>query len=185
MQNLDFKAFVDAQGNVSSTYVEEGFENSRRGLNFEKRVSDNCPKEVKDSEKNEGPALDDLAQSYQKMGCHLGYFDEQGNLLKPLKDLSGTNPTTNNSDPLNNIEDPNKVKQIDALKTALNTLPVGPQAKEKINKVNTRPSLNWLVKNGIGCTRITFGYFFARSTGDWLQNKINQRCIGCPEEFCS
>ncbi|MEM8524533.1 MAG: hypothetical protein AAGG68_07805 [Bacteroidota bacterium] len=78
VKNKAFRQFVDQQGG-GNDYVENGFENSRKGINLKKRMEMSCPSEVKAVEKQQEVDLDNLPSEYQQLGKELGYFDEQGN----------------------------------------------------------------------------------------------------------
>jgi len=124
-QNPDFKSFVDGVDPNANNYTEYGFESSRRGLNLEKRMDNNCPDKVREVKKKEAPALTDLPSIYQKLGRDLGYFDEQGNLLKPLS----TAPA-----PTGNIK-MSKKQQVENLKAQVAQLPLGQDMKNKVGGI--------------------------------------------------
>ena len=123
VQNADFKKFVDSQASNADNYLENGFESSRKGLNLERRMKRNCPDEFKEVEKAEGPSLVDLPKEYQKQGQQLGYFDEKGNILKPL-------PV--DEKPQKKLS---KRKQVEQLKQRVSQLPAGSETKQKVDNI--------------------------------------------------
>jgi len=78
LQNPDFKVFIDVRNGTSTDLKKQGFAGSRRALNLEKRMKSKCYKEVKKV------YLENLPAEFNALGVDLGYFDGQGNVLKPL-----------------------------------------------------------------------------------------------------
>jgi len=118
LQNADFKKFIDEQNGVNSELKEMGFASSRRALNLEKRMKSACPKEIKKV------YLANLPTEYNVLGIDLGYFDMQGNILKPL-------PATEEDS--KNI---GKKEQVERLKAQVAGLAVGVQVSNKISALN-------------------------------------------------
>ncbi len=56
-QNPDFKNFIDKQPGISSNFMEDGFESSRRGLNLEYWMKNNCHDELKEADKKNEPIV--------------------------------------------------------------------------------------------------------------------------------
>ncbi|GAB5552997.1 MAG: hypothetical protein Sapg2KO_25880 [Saprospiraceae bacterium] len=184
LQNPAFKTFVDAQGTESSEYAEKGFENSRRGINLSKRMNDNCPKEAKKAESSNGPSLEKLKQSYQNMGQQLGYFDAQGNLLKPLKSLD--KPIEPDSEDLNNMK---KKDQINLLKDKVSKLPVGAATKNKIGALKdelskAKPKLG-LFNKAMGLLGSRLGTFMPGPIGLSSKVKSINDALGLLKNFKS
>lgn len=127
-QNPDFKNFIDAQGSQNNDYLEHGFESSRRGLNLERRMKSNCPDDLEEMKKKKGPVMEDLPKEYMQLGKKLGYFDKDGNVLKPLKDLTPATPATSN-------KKMSKKEQVEQLKNQVSQLPVGQQMKDKVGGI--------------------------------------------------
>lgn len=114
LHNPDFKKFVDSSPSNSGSAIQNGFDSSRKGLNLSRRMSSNCDDEIKDLESKPGPSLAALPKTYQKLGQELGYFDDEGKLMKPL-DL----PSSTGKD----ISKMSKGKQVKALKEQLSQMP--------------------------------------------------------------
>ncbi|MCF8246869.1 MAG: hypothetical protein K9J37_06430 [Saprospiraceae bacterium] len=159
VQNADFKKFVDGNAPNASSFVQDGFASSRKGLNLAKRMKDNCPKEVKDVQDKKGPSLDDFPPTYQRLGQELGYFDEKGKMLKPLDA-----PEEQQDD-----SKLNKKEQIAQLKQQVDQLPVGQEMKDKIGGVKNalgaaRPKLG-LLKGALGLLGSRLGTFLPGPLG--------------------
>ncbi|MCP3930280.1 MAG: hypothetical protein GY705_14395 [Bacteroidetes bacterium] len=131
LQNADFKSYLDNQQSDNSKYVSNGFQNSRKGLNLKKRMSDNCPEKAKAVEKKEGPTSEDMRQAYRKLGQELGYFDEQGNLIKPI-DIP---EEEKKAIAAKNQPKLSKKQQVEQLKKRVADLPVGQETKDKIDEL--------------------------------------------------
>lgn len=134
LKNPDFKKFLEETDTDAANSIRNGFRSSRRGLNLERRMRLNCSREVKKVEQQQAPMLSDLPNIYQKLGQELGYFDKDGNLLKPLESLPSEA----------------EVEQIEQMKEQVSQLPVGPDTKDKIDKINddlqsARPRVNTLL----------------------------------------
>jgi len=130
-RNPSFKKFLDEQGVDETDFKEKGFESSRRGINLSKRMRDKCPQEVKKFNKENKPHLDQLPFVYDKLGKDLGYFDESGKQLKPLKELR-TKKNKPNSDGKKKMS---KKEQIAQMKDQVAQLPVGQKMKDKIGGI--------------------------------------------------
>ncbi len=86
LHNNAFKQFVDQLDGGGGSIVQDGFNSSRRGINLENRMNRKCPSEVRATEKETGPRMENLPLEYNRMGIALGYFDEEGNILKALEE---------------------------------------------------------------------------------------------------
>jgi hypothetical protein len=84
-KNPDFKAFIQQQEADITAFKERCFESDRRALNLVRRMESQCPEEKKKTEDLAGTTLTELPNTFMKLGRELGYFDEQGNLLKPIE----------------------------------------------------------------------------------------------------
>lgn len=107
LQNSDFKKFIDNENGENSDLKKVGFESSRRALNLENRMKSKCPKEIKKV------FLENLPTEYNALGINLGYFDTQGNLLKPLPAVANDSGSTS------------KKGQIEQLKAQISGLALG------------------------------------------------------------
>lgn len=87
-QNNDFKNFINTIETNSKDFLESGFQACRRAINIYTRLKSNCPNELRKIKDTQFPTSDEVRKIYQKLGVVLGYFDEQGNQLKPLKDFA-------------------------------------------------------------------------------------------------
>ena len=108
-KNPDFRAFIQEQEPDVMAYKERCFESSRRALNLIRRMESHCPEEKDRTENLEGTTLTALPNTFMKLGKELGYFDEEGNLLKPF-----TQPAAE-PDPQEAIKQQSKRKQIQYL----------------------------------------------------------------------
>jgi len=131
--NPAFKSFIDQQESDKEAFLKNGFEASRRGLNLSKRMDTHCSNELKKLEKSKGPSLNDLPTIYQKLGQKLGYFDKDGNLLKPL-DMP-TNNSSNTASSKSKEPKKSKKEQVEDLKNKVAKLPVGSKMKDKIGGI--------------------------------------------------
>lgn len=86
-RNPEFKNFLNKNGVSGNDFMEQGFQASRRAINLETRMKSKCPNELRKIKDTQNPSSEEIRQIYQKLGIALGYFDEQGNQLKPLKDF--------------------------------------------------------------------------------------------------
>ncbi|MEM1121962.1 MAG: hypothetical protein AAGJ18_16035, partial [Bacteroidota bacterium] len=82
-QNPVFKTFVDQSESDITVFKNRGFSASRKAINLLKQMENKCSVQARRLKKKE-EKLKDLPFIYQKMGIVLGYFDEKGNMLKPL-----------------------------------------------------------------------------------------------------
>jgi ABC-type transporter Mla subunit MlaD len=177
-QNPDFKQFVDGQG-ANGTFADEGFQSSRRGLNLSKRMQDNCPNEVNDVKKKKSPDLDDLPHVYQKLGEELGYFNDKGQLLKPLDPPA---PAAGQD-----VSKMSKKQQVEYLKNQVNQLPVGQETKDKISGVkndlaNAKPKLG-LLKGALGLLNSRLGTFLPGPLGLVGKMKTLNDALGVLKNF--
>ncbi|RME05411.1 MAG: hypothetical protein D6816_08935 [Bacteroidetes bacterium] len=177
-QNPEFKKFLDAQG-VGNGFTESGFQSSRKGINLKRRMESQCPNELKDLEKNSQPPLQDLSAVYQKLGRALGYFDEQGNLLKPLDPP----PAPAGQD----LSKMNKKQTIAYLKDQVAALPVGQTTKSKIDDVKqglekAKPRLG-LLKGALGLLGSRLGTFLPGPLGLTSKLKSLNDAVGLLKNF--
>ncbi|MEL6852744.1 MAG: hypothetical protein AAFP92_29815, partial [Bacteroidota bacterium] len=143
-QNSDFKQWVDTSDPNAATIVQSGFQNSRQGLNLYNRMKNNCPREVKAADSGKGPTLDDLSDAYQSLGQNLGYFDEEGNVLKPIEDNILEEPEI-----LKKAKKVTKKDQVNQLKEQMAQLPLGTAIDSKMDSLKqadqaTEPQLKTL-----------------------------------------
>ncbi|MEM9526150.1 MAG: hypothetical protein AAGA31_06045 [Bacteroidota bacterium] len=126
-KNPAFKAYIDRIESNPKAFQQSGFESSRRGMNLQRRLGDNCPKEVLKSEKDGTSELNDRKAVYQRLGEVQGYWDEQGNTLKPLEVIppASATPTKKKS----------KKQQVEELTQAVSALPIGQEPKDKIDQL--------------------------------------------------
>lgn len=82
-QNPAFKAFVDQSGTDIMGFKQRGFSATRKAINLLTQMDNKCPTKTRKFKKKEAD-LKNLPLIYQKMGIVLGYFDKNGNNLKPL-----------------------------------------------------------------------------------------------------
>ncbi|NRB49173.1 MAG: hypothetical protein HRU41_15970 [Saprospiraceae bacterium] len=191
-QNPEFKRFMDQQESDIEAWKESCFEASRRAVNLQKRLGDRCPEELKEKKKDNGPKNDDLVPTYMKMGQVQGYFDEEGNLIKPLKvqpstqgvanntsskNKSGRQPKSQSSSTAQTNSNTSKAKapkiskraQITQLKEKVAQLPLGPAMQQKVGGIkdalgNARPKLG-LLQAGMGLLGSRLGAFIPGPTG--------------------
>lgn len=178
-QNPDFKKFMDSQISDSKDFLEKGFESSRRGLNLSKRMESNCRNEVNAVENKPGPSLQDLPKAYQKLGRELGYFDEQGNMLRPMKSLTEEKPEQQGK--------LSKKEQVEQLKNQVNNLPVGQTMQDKINGIQSnlgaaQPKLGGL-KTALSALNPRFDALLPRLTGLLGKLKNGQDLLGALKGF--
>jgi len=157
-QNPGFKVFVDQQESDIKAFKERGFESSRRAINLRRRMQSQCPEQLKEGkEKEKG-----TKNAFQELGQELGYFDEQGNVLKPF-----VPPTPSES--VEDIESLSKRKQIQHLKEKVSQLPVGPETKNKLSNIKdglnkAKPKLG-LLKGALGLLGSRLGTFLPGPLG--------------------
>lgn len=123
LHNPDFKKFIDSNDSNSGNTIQNGFDSSRKGLNLSRRMSSNCDDELKDLDSKPGPSQAELPITYQKLGQELGYFDEDGKLMKPLDQPSSAGK---------DISKMSKSKQVNALKEQLAQMPFQQVLNDKI-----------------------------------------------------
>ncbi|MCB0663324.1 MAG: hypothetical protein KDC24_11335, partial [Saprospiraceae bacterium] len=111
-----------------------------------------CPSETREIEKEENSNLAELPQVYQNMGMDLGYFDEKGQLLKPLDPP----PPPAGQD----ISKMSKKKQVEYLKNQVSNLPVGQEMKDKVSGVKN--ALNAAAKPKFGLLKAAMGLMSSR-----------------------
>ncbi|MBK8493055.1 MAG: hypothetical protein IPL49_19760 [Saprospirales bacterium] len=150
-RNPDFASFIDQNEPDIQAFKENGFESSRRALNLKNRMDRHCPQEIKKVEKEKGPSLEDLPDVFMKLGQVLGYFDEEGNMIKPLKNFSEAGP---DADEVNEIDFStlSKGKKVNYLKDKVNQLPIGQEKQDQISGLTeglkaARPSQDQLDKS--------------------------------------
>ena len=144
-KNPDFKAYVAGKEVDPDAYMRHAFESSRRGMNLQRRLDDNCPREIRKSEKDGTATLDDRRAVYQELGVQQGYWDRQGNTLKQLEAIPAAEPVADSGGRKS------KKQQVEELTQAVNALPVGQDTKDKINKLaqdagNLAPKADELVE---------------------------------------
>lgn len=127
-RNPDFKKFIDQQETDGKAYQENGFESSRRSLNMSRRMETQCPQEARKIKNAGDPSYEEQPAVFMKLGQALGYFDEEGNMLKPMKSLSGIDPEEEEVD----FSQLSKRKQVDYLKEQVNQLAAGAQKRDEI-----------------------------------------------------
>lgn len=129
-RNPDFKAYLDGVENDVDAFRQSGFESSRRGMNLDFRMRKDCPGEIRQAEKDGTTPLDDRRTVYQHLGEVQGYWDEEGNTLKPLEAIPNATPD----------DEPQKRKskkqQVEDLTQAVANLPLGQNAQDKINQLS-------------------------------------------------
>jgi len=125
LQNAEFKKFIDANASNADDFEKDGFKNARKGNNLKTRMNSNCPDKAKESEKGTNPQ--DLPMAYHNLGIRLGYFDNQGNILKPVLE-----PTF-----IKDLSKLSKRKQVAALKEKVNNLPVGQEMNDQLNGIKS------------------------------------------------
>ncbi|MEO1262003.1 MAG: hypothetical protein AAFZ15_24580 [Bacteroidota bacterium] len=163
-QNPDFKNFIDKRPGGSGNFMEHGFESSRRGLNLETRMKRKCPEQLRDYDNRQGPERENLPGEYDKLGKDLGYFDDEGNMLKPMEQLTQPDPATTNDG-----KKMSKKEQVNQLKQQVAALPVGQSTQDKINDVkndltNARPKVG-LLKKALGVLSSRLGTFLPGPLG--------------------
>lgn len=181
-QNPDFAAFIDQQETNVSTWKENGFQASRRAINMQKRIDNKCPEETKKMEKGPGPSLENLPPTYQKLGQVQGYFDEKGNLLKPLD-----NPTATNTEARED-KDLSKRDQIAQLKQMVGQLPVGPQMTDQINGIagalgSAQPKVGGLLNGLLGPLNSQVGNVAAGPAGALSKIDAARGILGALKNF--
>lgn len=125
-KNPAFKAFVDGQESNIASFQKDGFESSRRRLNLTTRFKRDCPKQQRDAEKEGLTSEDESKAIYDKLGQVQGYWDEKGNILKPLEAI----PEVTEEAPKRKLS---KKQQVEQLTQTVNALPLGQPTKDKIN----------------------------------------------------
>jgi predicted nucleic acid-binding Zn-ribbon protein len=141
VQNKDFKDFVDQQpGN--NDFVDKGFQSSRKGLNLQRRMERNCPDEAEKAKTKEASNIDDMRNTFMNLGKELGYFDEQGNMIKPIEIPEEEKKAAQNtaSKPSNNKaeKDPKTLsrrKQVKKIKERVAALPSQQPTRDKVNNI--------------------------------------------------
>lgn len=124
--NPDFQKFIDQNEEDILAFKEDAFESSRRALNLETRMGKHCPQEVKKVEKAGEPSLEDQPKVFMKLGQVLGYFDEKGNMIKPLKPVS---EEVEEKKPEKKLS---KKEQVAELQEQVSGLPLGPQKSAEV-----------------------------------------------------
>jgi predicted nucleic acid-binding Zn-ribbon protein len=162
-KNPDFRAFIQEQEPDVKAFKERCFESSRRALNLIRRMESHCPEEKDRTENLEGTTLTALPNTFMKLGKELGYFDEEGNLLKPF-----TQPAAE-PDPQEGVKQQSKRKQIQYLEEQVAQLPVGPETQNKIAEAKTglgkaRPKLG-LLKGALALMGSRLGTFLPGPIG--------------------
>lgn len=128
-KNAEFKAFVDSEESDIAGFQKDGFESSRRRLNLTTRFDRNCPKQLRDAEKEGLTSKEESKAIYDKLGQVQGYWDEKGNILKPLEAI----PVEEEEEPQGRMS---KKEQVEQLTETVNNLPLGQETKDKLNKLS-------------------------------------------------
>ena len=129
-KNPAFKEFIDRQENNIAGFRKSGFESSRRRLNLTTRFNRKCPKQLRNAEKEGLTSEDESKAIYDKLGQVQGYWDEKGNILKPLEAIPEAE------------EEPapkkrmSKREQVEQLTQTVNDLPLGQETKDKLNNLS-------------------------------------------------
>lgn len=79
LQNPDFKKFIDDQQVDGLQFEQLGFNSSRRGINLERRMSTQCPEEIRKMNRQKLLNKEGMTIAYRDLGKALGYFDDKGN----------------------------------------------------------------------------------------------------------
>lgn len=132
-QNPDFKAYVDTNDPDAANFTKNAFEGCRRTFNLQLRLNKGCPKDLQEVKDTGNPAFDDLRDVYMKLGQVLGYFDKDGNIIKPLEVINNDVSSTDQPQL-------SKRQQVKQLENTIAQLPVGQQTQDKVNGVKN--SLN-------------------------------------------
>ncbi|MTB53324.1 hypothetical protein [Lewinella sp. W8] len=125
--NPAFKTFIDQREPDREAFQRAGFESSRRAMNLLTRMDRNCPGEIRKADKEDGPKSEQEKPVYTKLGQVLGYFDEDGNVLKPLEAVPTATP-----DPTPDPGRMSKKERIEKLRDDVSKLPVAPETQQKI-----------------------------------------------------
>ena len=130
-------------------------------------------------EDKKSPDLNDLPSVYQKLGQEQGYFDEQGNLLKPLEPTAPA--------PSQDVSKMSKKQQVEYLKNEVNQLPVGQETKDKISGVknalaSAKPKLG-LLKGALGLLNSRLGTFLPGPIGMVGKMKTLNDALGVLKNF--
>lgn len=144
--NPDFQAFIDREEPDPTAFQRNGFESSRRGMNLDHRLRKDCPKEVRKSEKDGTSDLNDRREIYQRLGEIQGYWDEEGNTLKPLEIIPNATP---DEAPTRRMS---KKDQVEQLNQAVAALPLGQDTKDQVGQLSDQlnelaPKADDLVEN--------------------------------------
>ncbi|MCR9098348.1 MAG: hypothetical protein NXI25_00250 [bacterium] len=180
--NPDFRAFIQQQEADVMAFKERCFESSRRALNLIRRMESHCPEEKDRTENLAGTTLTTLPNTFMKLGKELGYFDEEGNLLKPFVQPSAPEPT-----PQEAIKQQSKRKQIQYLEEQVAQLPVGPETQNKIAEAKTglgkaKPRLG-LLKGALGLLGSRLGTFLPGPIGIVGKAKTLNDILGLLSNF--
>jgi predicted nucleic acid-binding Zn-ribbon protein len=124
--NSAFRAFIDQREPSREAFQRAGFGSSRRAMNLLTRMERNCPSEIKKADKQDGPKSEEEKPVYTKLGQVLGYFDEDGNMLKPLEAVPVAIP---DPAPTQRVS---KKERIEKLQDDVSKLPVAQQTQQQI-----------------------------------------------------
>ncbi|MEM6770880.1 MAG: hypothetical protein AAF597_09875, partial [Bacteroidota bacterium] len=125
-KNPDFAAYV-RQGSDYDAFMRHGFESSRRGMNLNRRLDSNCPKQIRKSEKDGTTDFADRGAVYQHLGVQQGYWDDQGNTLKPLEAVP---------EPTEPAKRMSKKEQVEQLANQVAALPTGNSTTDKLRDLS-------------------------------------------------
>lgn len=192
-QNPDFKRFIDQNEKDIEAFKEDGFQSSRRVVNLRKRINDKCPREIKKLEKESDVAEADFVPTYMKLGQVQGYFDENGNLLKPIEvpktaeETTASAPSNENQAQTKKAPKLNKKQQVLALQDKVNQMPSCPDMKGKLDGVQAsadkaRPKLG-LLRTGLKLFGSKLATFAPGPVGLVGQIKATQNVLGGLQKF--
>lgn len=123
-KNPDFATYIRSQESDYDAFMRHGFESSRRGMNLNRRLESNCPRQIRKSEKDGTTDFTDRGNVYQSLGEQQGYWDDQGNTLKPLEAVPA---------PAEPAERLSKKERVEQLTNQVAALPTGAPTTDKLN----------------------------------------------------
>ncbi len=129
-KNADFEAYIRSKEADYDAFMRHGFESSRRGMNLNRRLESNCPRQIRKSEKDGTTDFADRGAVYQSLGEQQGYWDDKGNTLKQLEAIPEAAPATAGGD-----KKRSKKQQVEDLTQAVAGLPIGQDTKDKIDQL--------------------------------------------------
>jgi DNA repair ATPase RecN len=127
LNNSAFKAYVEKEDPKGAKQLaRNGFRSSRRASNLARRMESRCPERKAFSETKGKTPVSTTEKEYQELGQSLGYFDDKGNQIKELEPPKEYKPRKQMS----------KRERVENLNNKVAALPIGPQAREKLDKVS-------------------------------------------------